>query len=49
MATTTLEAVGGFPRVPHRVAAGEQDTLPSRYGWPVQLLAMVTFTLAFVG
>ena len=35
MASTTLEAVGGFPRAPHCVTAGEQDTLPSRYGWPV--------------
>ena len=49
MATTTLEAVGGFPRAPHRVDAGEQDTLPSRYGWPVKLLSLAAFTLAFVG
>lgn len=49
MATTTLEAVGGFPRAPHRVDAGEQDTLPSRYGWPVKLLSLAAFSLAFVG
>ena len=47
MATITLEAVGGFPRAPHCVTATEQDTLPSRYGWPVKLLSLAAFTLAF--
>ena len=50
MATITLEqAIGGFPRAPHCVTADEQDTLPSRYGWPVKLLSLAAFTLAFVG
>lgn len=49
MPVITLEPSGGFARVPHCSGAGEQDTLPSRYGWQVQLLAMAAFTLAFVG
>jgi hypothetical protein len=50
LASITLEQpIGGFPRAPHRVTAGEQDTLPSRYGWPIKLLSLAAFTLAFVG
>jgi glutamate synthase (NADPH/NADH) small chain len=50
LASITLEQpIGGFPRAPHCVTAGEQDTLPSRYGWPVKLLSLLAFTLAFVG
>ncbi|MBI5898599.1 MAG: FAD-dependent oxidoreductase [Rhodocyclales bacterium] len=49
MPTLALEPAHSFPRAPHAVAAGEQDTLPSRYGWPVHLLALAGFTLAFVG
>lgn len=41
--------VATFVRVPHLVGASEQDTLPSRYRWPVHLLSMAAFTLAFVG
>lgn len=47
MASITLEPVGGFPRAPHCVTASEQDTLPSRYSWPVKLPSLTAFTLAF--
>jgi glutamate synthase (NADPH/NADH) small chain len=49
MPTLALEPARSFPRAPHAVAAGEQDSLPSRYGWPVHVLALAGFTLAFVG
>jgi glutamate synthase (NADPH/NADH) small chain len=48
MASAAPEALT-FPRAPLPVAAGEQDTLPSRYRWPVQALSLAAFTLAFVG
>jgi glutamate synthase (NADPH/NADH) small chain len=48
MAASTLDpALLG--REAHLAAAGEQDTLPSRYRWPVQVLALAAFTLAFLG
>jgi hypothetical protein len=49
LATLALEPARALPRAPHAVPAGEQDTLPSRYGWPVHVLALAGFTLAFVG
>jgi glutamate synthase (NADPH/NADH) small chain len=48
MASAAPEAPA-FPRAPLPVAAGEQDTLPSRYRWPVQFLSIAAFTLAFAG
>jgi hypothetical protein len=49
MPTLALEPARSFPRAPHAVAAGEQDSLPSRYSWWVHVLALAGFTLAFVG
>jgi len=48
MRASTLD-LGALGRAPHLAAAGEQDTLPSRYRWPVQLLSLAAFTLAFFG
>ena len=37
------------PRAAPDVASGEQDSLPSRYRWPVQVLSLAAFGLAFLG
>jgi len=42
-------SAANFTRHAPEARATEQDTLPSRYGWPVQLFALAAFTLAFIG
>jgi len=49
MPEVTGDAPPRFTRAAPAAGASEQQTLPVRYGWPVQLFALAAFTLAFVG